>query len=67
MTKSIFTSKTAALSFVTALVGAAAFFVPSLENFVASNSSLILSCLGVIGFALRMATSGKVALFPGEE
>lgn len=65
-TKSIFKSKTAALAFITAVAGAASYFVPSIGSWVAESSDIILSVLGVVGLILRMVTSGKVSLFPSE-
>ena len=63
-TKNIFKSKTAALSFLTALAGAASHFVPSLAEWVASNSSNILTGLGLVAMVLRLVTKDKITLFP---
>jgi uncharacterized protein YaiE (UPF0345 family) len=65
--KSIFKSKTAALAFITTVAGAVSFFVPAVGEWVSANSGTILSVLGVVGFALRIATTGKVTLFPAAE
>jgi mannose/fructose/N-acetylgalactosamine-specific phosphotransferase system component IIC len=65
--KSIFKSKTAALAFITTVSGAVSFFVPAVGEWVANSSDIILSVLGVVGFALRIATSSKVTLFPSAE
>lgn len=65
--KTIFKSKTAALAFITTVSGAVSFFVPAVGEWVANSSDIILSVLGVIGFALRLATSSKVTLFPSAE
>jgi hypothetical protein len=64
--KSIFKSKTAALGFVTSLAGAASFFFPEVNDFVAANSGAILAVLGVIGLVLRIVTKDKVVLYKGE-
>lgn len=64
--KSIFKSKTAALSFITTVAAAVSFFHPEVGVWVAESSSVILAVLGVAGFALRLATKEKVSLFPSE-
>jgi len=64
--KSIFKSKTAALSFITTVAAAVSFFIPEVGEWVAESSSVILAVLGVAGFALRLATKDKVVLFPSE-
>lgn len=65
--KTIFKSKTAALAFITTVSGAVSFFVPAVGEWVANSSDIILAVLGVVGFALRLATSSKVTLFPPAE
>jgi uncharacterized protein YaiE (UPF0345 family) len=64
--KSIFKSKTAALSFITTVAGAVSFFIPEVGEWVSESSAIILAVLGVVGFALRLATKDKVSLFPSE-
>ena len=61
--KNIFKSKTAALSFVTTLAGAASFFVPEVGEWVADSSDIILSVLGVVALGLRIITKDEVTLF----
>ena len=65
--KSIFKSKTAALSFITTVAGAVSFFIPAVGEWVAESSSVILAVLGVVAFALRLVTKGEVSLFPDAE
>ena len=65
--KTIFKSKTAVLAFITTVAGAASFFHPEVGEFVAKNSESILMVIGVVSFALRLATSEKVSLFPSAE
>jgi hypothetical protein len=65
--KSIFKSKTAAFGFITAVAGALSFFLPKVGEFVSTNSEGILIALGFVSFALRLATSEKVSLFPAAE
>ena len=62
--KNIFKSKTAALAFITTVAGAVSFFHPEVGEWVAKNSESILMIIGVVSFALRLATSEKVSLFP---
>ena len=66
MTKNVFTSKTAAVALITTIAGIVANFVPEVGEYVATNASLILMGLGVVSFALRLITKGKVSLFPSE-
>lgn len=65
--KSIFKSKTAALSFITTVAGAVSFFIPVVGEWVAESSAVILAVLGVVAFALRLVTKGEVSLFPESE
>ena len=65
--KTIFKSKTAAFGFITAVAGAVSFFHPEVGEFVANQSESILVGIGIISFALRLATSEKVSLFPSAE
>lgn len=65
--KSIFKSKTAALGFITTLTGALGYFLPEVQEFVASNSNLILIGVGAVSVALRRITNGKVTLFPSKD
>lgn len=58
-TKSIFTSKTAAVQAVTILAA----FVPAVQTFVASHPTETLVAVGVINTALRWITKGRVTLF----
>lgn len=61
-TKPIFQSKTAIFSLLVAIAGASGSFFPDMGAFISSNSELILLCIGVINFALRLVTNGKVTL-----
>ena len=58
-TKTIFTSKTAAVQAVTI----AAAFVPAVQAVVAAHPAETLVAVGVINFALRWITHGRVTLF----
>lgn len=62
--KTIFTSKTAALALVTTLTGVGGTFIPEVNEWVAQNSAVILSILGVVSLGLRLITKDKVTLFP---
>jgi len=55
------------LAFITTVSGAVSFFVPSVGEWVANSSDIILAVLGVVAFGLRLATSSKVTLFPAAE
>lgn len=65
--KSIFKSKTAALGFITSITGALGYFLPEVNEFVASNSSIILMGVGAVSVALRKITKGAVTLFPTKD
>jgi len=65
--KSIFKSKTAAVSFLVTAAGLVGQFVPEVGEWVASNSALILMGLGVVSFGLRLVTKGSVELFPSND
>jgi hypothetical protein len=58
--KSIFESRTAALSLVTALMG----LWPAGAQFVADNPQACLVALGLISLGLRYITEDRVRLFP---
>jgi len=62
--KSIFKSKTIALSFITSLAGVAGFFVPAVSDWVAASADIILAVLGTLALGLRLITKDKVILFP---
>lgn len=64
--KSIFSSKTVALSFLTTVAGIVSTFVPNVGEWVAANSGTLLAGLGVLSFVLRLVTKDKVSLFPTE-
>ena len=55
------------MAFITTVSGAVSFFVPSVGEWVANSSDIILAVLGVVAFGLRLATSSKVTLFPAAE
>ena len=58
-TKTIFTSKTAAVQVVTV----AAAFVPAVQVIVAAHPTETLVALGFVNFLLRWITHGRVVLF----
>jgi hypothetical protein len=62
--KNVFKSKTAAVALITTIAGIVGQFVPSVSEYVATNSSIILMGLGVVSFGLRLVTKGSVSLFP---
>jgi len=62
--KSIFQSKTAALGFITAAAGVAAYFIPEASQFVTDHADAILTGLGIVAILLRLVTKGEVVLFP---
>ncbi len=62
-TKSIFKSKIAIASALTALAGLAGNFFPDLQTFLATHATTILLVLGGLNFALRLITKGRVVLF----
>ncbi len=63
--KSIFKSKAAFAAALTALVGALGNAFPeTVGQNIAAHASTILLVSGAIHFALRLATKGRVTLFP---
>lgn len=58
-TKTIFTSKTAAVQVLTI----AAAFVPAVQVIVATHPTETLVALGILNGALRWVTHGRVTLF----
>lgn len=64
MTKTIFKSKTAAVSLITTVAGVLAQFYPQVGEFVAERSAEILVALGMVSLILRLITKNKVTLFP---
>jgi len=65
--KSIFKSKTAAVSFLVTAAGLVGQFVPEVGEWVASNSALILMGLGVGRIIKKIVTKGSVELFPSND
>jgi hypothetical protein len=61
--KSIFKSRTAAVSLLTIFAGAAGTVFPDLRPYLAENASAIMLCLGAVHFTLRLITHGRVVLF----
>lgn len=61
--KTIFKSKTGLASAITAVVGALAFGSASVNDFLSTHASIIVTCLGAAHFALRLVTRGRVHLF----
>lgn len=62
--KPIFKSKTAVASALVAIAGALGSFFPDANKFISENANSILVGLGILGVILRMATKGRVTLFP---
>lgn len=61
-TKNIFLSKTVIFN----ALAAVSVFVPSVSGFVAKEPEIVIGALSLANFLLRLATSKKVQLFPGE-
>lgn len=66
-TKSIFTSKTAAVNFIATVATAAAYFYPPASEFVKAHALQIVWGLGAANVALRMITHQKVTLFSADQ
>ena len=62
--KSIFASKTAFAGALSAVAGALGTFVPEAAPFIAQHASTILLCAGLVQMVLRVASKGRVTLFP---
>lgn len=61
-TKTIFTSKTAAVQAIVAIAA----FVPAARDFVAAHPAEVLLGLAVLNVAVRLITKGKVTIFGAE-
>jgi len=61
--KSIFRSRTAVASALTFVAGLFGTLVPGANEILAQHASVILLCLGLVNFTLRLVTRGRVVLF----
>ena len=61
--RSIFKTKTAFANTLLVLAGALGTISPGAKQTIADNANTILLFAGVIGFALRRITHGRVVLF----
>lgn len=64
--KSIFKSKTAVASALTAVAGVLGSFFPDVNQFLSDNAATIITALGALHFILRLVTKGRVVLFASD-